>query len=69
MISIFFLPSILLLLGNWQFPLLVPERLLITHGINHKDEYFHSMPRVRSLRGRQVSKEVYTTMIEKDENS
>ena len=30
-----------------------------------QDEYFHSMPRVRSLRGRQVSKEVYTTMIEK----
>lgn len=29
-----------------------------------QDEYFHSMPRVRSLRGRQVSKEVYTTMIE-----
>ena len=30
-----------------------------------QDEYFHSMPRVRSLRGRQVSEEVYTTMIEK----
>ena len=30
-----------------------------------QDEYFHSMPRVRSLRGRQVSKEFYTTMIEK----
>lgn len=30
-----------------------------------QDEYFHSMPRVRSLRGRQVSKEVYTTMIER----
>jgi hypothetical protein len=30
-----------------------------------QDEYFHSMPRVRSLHGRQVSKEVYTTMIEK----
>ena len=30
-----------------------------------QDEYFHSMPRVRSLRGRQVSEEVYTAMIEK----
>ena len=30
-----------------------------------QDEYFHSMPRVRSLRGRQVSAEVYETMIEK----
>ena len=30
-----------------------------------QDEYFHNMPCVRSLRGRQVSKEVYTTMIEK----
>ena len=30
-----------------------------------QDEYFHSMPRVRSLRGRQVSKEIYATMIEK----
>ena len=30
-----------------------------------QDEYFRSMPRVRSLRGRQVSEEVYTTMIEK----
>ena len=30
-----------------------------------QDEYFHGMPRVRSLRGRQVSKEFYTTMIEK----
>lgn len=30
-----------------------------------QDEYFNSMPRVRSLRGRQVSKEFYTTMIEK----
>lgn len=30
-----------------------------------QDEYFHNMPRVRSLRGRQVSKEFYTTMIEK----
>lgn len=30
-----------------------------------QDEYFHNMPRVRSLRGRQVSKEVYTMMIEK----
>ena len=30
-----------------------------------QDEYFHSMPQVRSLRGRQVSKEVYTTMIQK----
>ena len=30
-----------------------------------QDEYFHSMPRVRSLRGRQVSEEVYKTMIGK----
>ena len=30
-----------------------------------QDEYFRSMPRVRSLRGRQVSEEVYKTMIEK----
>ena len=30
-----------------------------------QDEYFRSMPRVRSLRGRQVSAEVYETMIEK----
>ena len=30
-----------------------------------QDEYFHNMPCVRSLRGKQVSKEVYTTMIEK----
>ena len=30
-----------------------------------QDEYFRSMPRVRSLRGRQVSAEVYKTMIEK----
>lgn len=30
-----------------------------------QDEYFHSMPRVRSLRGRQVSEDVYKTMIEK----
>ena len=30
-----------------------------------QDEYFHSMPRVHSLRGRQVSAEVYETMIEK----
>ena len=30
-----------------------------------QDEYFCSMPRVRSLRGRQVSAEVYETMIEK----
>ena len=30
-----------------------------------QDEYFRSMPRVRSLRGRQVSEEVYKTMIGK----
>ena len=30
-----------------------------------QDEYFRSMPRVRSLRGRQVSTEVYETMIKK----
>lgn len=30
-----------------------------------QDEYFRSMPRVRSLRGRQVSEEVYETMIKK----
>ena len=30
-----------------------------------QDEYFHGMPRVRSLRGRQVSAEVYETMIGK----
>ena len=30
-----------------------------------QDEYFNSMPRVRSLRGRQVSEEVYKTMIGK----
>ena len=30
-----------------------------------QDEYFRSMPRVRSLRGRQVSAEVYETMIKK----
>ena len=42
-----------------------------THEIKHyawyqsQDEYFHSMPRVRSLRGRQVSEEVYKTMIGK----
>lgn len=30
-----------------------------------QDEYFHGMPRVRSLRGRQVSTEVYETMIGK----
>ena len=30
-----------------------------------QDEYFRSMPCVRSLRGRQVSAEVYETMIEK----
>lgn len=42
-----------------------------THEIAHyawyqsQDEYFHNMPCVRSLRGKQVSKEVYTTMIEK----
>ena len=30
-----------------------------------QDEYFNSMPRVRSLRGRQVSEEIYKTMIEK----
>ena len=30
-----------------------------------QDEYFRSMPRVRSLRGKQVSEEVYETMIEK----
>ena len=28
-----------------------------------QDEYFHGMPRVRSLRGRRVSAEVYETMI------
>ena len=42
-----------------------------THEIKHyawyqsQDEYFNSMPRVRSLRGRQVSEEVYKTMIGK----
>ena len=30
-----------------------------------QDEYFHGMPRVRSLRGRRVSAEVYETMIGK----
>ncbi|MGP1416223.1 SprT-like domain-containing protein [Prevotella fusca] len=30
-----------------------------------QDEYFHGMPRVRSLRGRQVSAEVYETIIGK----
>ena len=30
-----------------------------------QDEYFNSMPRVRSLRGRQVSEEIYKTMIGK----
>ena len=45
--------------------------LALVHEIKHyawyqsQDEYFNSMPRVRSLRGRQVSEEVYKTMIGK----
>ena len=45
--------------------------LALVHEIKHyawyqsQDEYFRSMPRVRSLRGRQVSEEVYKTMIGK----
>ena len=49
----------------WQSPLARTREIAHYAWYHSQDEYFHSMPRVRSLRGRQVSKEVYTTMIEK----